>query len=104
MKEGKRLFVSDWLAVNWRLNAHNETKVGWTVPGYVGTAVVRNRLKRWLKEYLAKKWNPKLNGLEVHFLFKRYKPSFYKNLDHDQFDQVIGLGLKNVERKQKVAK
>jgi ribonuclease P protein component len=103
MKEGKRLFVTDWLALNWMAGVE-ETKVGWTIPGYVGTAVTRNRLKRWLKEYLEKKWQPEAQNLQLHFLFKRKPAAFYKGLGHELFDSVVSSGLKNVERKTKTAK
>lgn len=97
-KEGKRFHVNDWLMLNSSKSEDNEIKVGWTVPGYVGTAVTRNRLKRWLREYVEKKWRPQRRGLIVHFLFKRRAVTFYKGLDHRQFDKAVENGLKHVEK------
>jgi RNase P protein component len=103
MKKGRRLFITDWLAVNW-LPSADENRVGWTIPSYVGTAVTRNKLKRWLKEYLEAKWRPGETKLTLHFLFKKKPRAFYKEIDHEFFDTAVSAGLQNVERKTKIAK
>lgn len=104
MREGKRLFVADWLTLQWLPSEDENMRAGWTIPGYVGSAVTRNKLKRWLKEYLERKWQHTDKKLRLHFLFKKKPLTFYKGLEHEQFDLIIASGLKNVERRISSAK
>lgn len=104
MKEGKRLFITDWLAIQWLVSDDETLRVGWTIPGYVGSAVTRNKLKRWLKVFLEQKWEPRGPKIKVHFLFKKKPVTFYKGLEHEYFDSILGSGLRNVERRTSAKK
>ncbi len=100
LKAGKRLRFRNWLVINLLRNKNNHISVGWTVPSHVGPAVTRNRVKRWLREYLAKKWTPPKDeqGLVVHFFFQKKDKDFYKEMSHKDFDEVIEIGLRDVEK------
>lgn len=102
LRGGKRLRFKNWLVINLQFHSKNKIQVGWTVPGYVGTAVVRNRLKRWLKDYLANHWqiDEKLHeGCILHFYFQKHEKSFYRDMDRKSFNQTLSLGLLDVETK-----
>lgn len=48
-----------------------ECRVGWTLPRNVGGAVVRNRLKRWTRDYLrARAENLKDIRFDVNLVFR----------------------------------
>lgn len=102
MRKGKRLKFKDWLVINLLLNSDSKIQVGWTVPTYVGNAVIRNRYKRWLKNYLATKWELSENlqsGCTVHFYFQKKDKNFYREMDHTSFDETIKIGLIDVDKK-----
>jgi len=54
VKSRRRINLSSWLFAKV---AQNEVglRIGWTLPRTVGGAVVRNRIKRWLRNYFANK-------------------------------------------------
>ena len=73
--------------------------MGWTVPGYVGTAVIRNRLKRWLREYLvAHPVSTNLIDVDVNIVFRRKTGEFYRELTHEEFDVVIENLFRKIEK------
>lgn len=47
----RRVSLTPWLFAKVSPNL-DETRVGWSVPRSVGGAVVRNRLKRWIRDFL----------------------------------------------------
>ena len=99
MKAGKRLRFRNWLVINLLRNQNDYISVGWTVPSHVGPAVTRNRVKRWLREHVDKKWKPEnRQGLVVHFFFQKKDKDIYKEMSHSDFDEVIEIGLRDVEK------
>ena len=52
-KHGRKMNISNWLAVAYLTNEVNSVRIGLTIPTYVGTAVLRNKFKRWLRAYLS---------------------------------------------------
>ena len=80
--------------VRWLLLAfygNNERfRVGWTVPRKVGSAVTRNRLKRWCREFFRKMQHagPAID-LNVVFLGPSKNEEFFKKLKHTEFEAEI---------------
>ena len=106
MRKGKRLKFKDWLVINLLFHSNKKIQVGWTVPTYVGSAVVRNRFKRWLKNHLATKWEISedlLEGCVIHFYFQKKDKSFYREMGHAGFDETIKIGLIDVEKKARAS-
>ena len=64
-----------------------ELRVGWTLPKATGTAVVRNRLRRWVREYLNKNkdWLQEL-AYDVNLVFRKPRTGALKDLDHKDLD------------------
>jgi len=86
----KSIQISSWLVCNFLFNNGKGFRVGWTVPGYVGTAVIRNRLKRWLRQYLVTHpVSTSLVDVDVNIVFRRKTREFYSELTHEEFDVVI---------------
>jgi len=89
-EKGQRVYPSHWMIVNVCQNDLNQVRFGWTLPKFVGNAVIRNRLKRWCREFLRKKLvDSQVSSLDINFVFKRKDQEFYKNLNHDEFDKTI---------------
>lgn len=59
--------------------------------------MVRNRLKRWCREYFRNfARSEKRFGAEINVIFKPIDHGFYKGLSHEEFLRVLGKGLASV--------
>ncbi len=85
-KQGRFFHVNSWLAVNFKKNDKNSLRWAWTLPKKIGKAVVRNRLKRWGREFLN---DFKQKEVDINFIFKIKTPDFYRKLSHHEFDKVF---------------
>ncbi len=74
-------------------------RVGWTLPRQVGSAVTRNRLKRWAREFIRKNqdWLCKIH-LDVNLVFRSTKAVDLKELGHEEFDQQLYTTFKALGR------
>ena len=77
-------------------------RCGWTLPRQVGSAVIRNRLKRWSRVYFrelikAERSQP----VDVNLVFRRTEDDFYKKLDYEKFAQVLDSGWSQLQRRLK---
>lgn len=85
------MHVNAWLLVNWRRANETHIRCGWTIPGHIGSAVLRNKFKRWGREYL-KKWSALstlAEGLDMNMILKRRPDGFYRELTHKDFDEAM---------------
>ncbi len=86
---GQRFTVSRWLVANY-IKKSCRLRYGITASRKVGTAVVRNKLKRWVREYFGSLGDEVLNlGFDINFIFKPMEPNFYKGLSYDEFKKVL---------------
>ena len=94
---GRRLYAQKWLFLVVAPNRLQGPRYGWTLPRYVGTAVVRNKYKRWLRELLrgAVQGPP----ADINFIFKKMDKGFYKNKKFSEFKYEIQKALRRVDRK-----
>ena len=84
------------MIVNYRPNQKSDSRFGWTVPKFVGTAVVRNKLKRWIREYLRKN-EVKFNAaMDVNVVFKRKTREFYRNMRHKDVEEALKRAFKKI--------
>ncbi len=64
----------------------------------MGNAVVRNRFRRWGREYL-RKWTKRAQkSLDLNLVFKRRDKDFYKQLGHKEFDEALDKMVGKIER------
>ncbi|MBX3020480.1 MAG: ribonuclease P protein component [Bdellovibrionales bacterium] len=86
---GQSFHVNAWLLVNLKLTDRGEIRCGWTLPRQTGTAVVRNRLKRWGREFLRKWATKSKSSLDMNLIFKRRDKGFYASVSHEEFDEAM---------------
>lgn len=81
--------MNSWLLANVRLTDLGHIRCGWTIPRQVGPAVLRNRFKRWGREFL-RKWSAKsAKSLDLNLIFKRRDKGFYSSVSHKDFDGAM---------------
>jgi ribonuclease P protein component len=78
-------------------------RCGWTLPRQVGTAVVRNRLKRWARVYFrARLKEDQTLPIDLNLVFRKTDGDFYKKLSYERFASVVDKGWKQLsDRRQK---
>lgn len=81
-QQGNFIHASHWLAVSYHKNQEGQLRWAWTLPKKIGTAVTRNRLKRWGREFVVKSSE---REWDVNFIFKKKNQDFYKSLSHEEF-------------------
>lgn len=75
-------------------------RCGWTTPKNVGSAVIRNRLKRWCRVYFRS-----LTGsgrelpVDVNVVFRPMKDDFYRKLSYEAFAKILDKGWTQLERR-----
>jgi len=86
-----------------RPNDSEKCRVGWTLPKFVGPAVVRNRLRRWGRERVRvwdfDQWS---ESLDFNFVFKKKAADFYKNLSREDFGTAFIRAFEKVRRKYEI--
>jgi ribonuclease P protein component len=87
--EGIVFHVNSWLLVNLKETELKQIRCGWTIPRQIGPAVLRNRFKRWGREYL-RRWSAEnKKSLDLNLVFKRKDKGFYKSVSHKEFDGAM---------------
>lgn len=87
------------MILNYKSNQLDHLRCGWTFPKYVGNAVVRNRLKRWSREYLRTYGEKALKSpVDFNLVLLRQKKDFYKNVDRADYLKQFDKALKVIEK------
>ncbi|MBX9767534.1 MAG: ribonuclease P protein component [Bdellovibrionales bacterium] len=87
-KYGIKAQINSWLILKALPSREGQTKFGWTIPTQTGTAVTRNKIKRWCREYFRSRNLSELTialDINVIVLGVRKDPGFLKQMDHDEF-------------------
>jgi ribonuclease P protein component len=88
-EKGHSFHVNSWLLANVEGTRTNQVRCGWTIPKPIGPAVLRNRFRRWGREYLRKWAAGSELSLDLNLIFKRREPGFYKSVSHKDFDGAM---------------
>lgn len=89
-EKGKRKTLSPWLLLGYRSNSFGVCRFGCTISRKVGSAVTRNKLKRWTKECFRKMaadgFNPEY---DFNLVFRPMAEEFYKELSFEEFKIIL---------------
>ncbi len=99
---GKAIYGSNWIILKVKKNQHTSHQVGWTIPKYVGNAVLRNKFKRWLRDILERKGNLNNSALkdnyDLNFIFRKKPPEFFKDINYKIFEKVVLDAIHRIEK------
>ena len=98
-KKGLRLRASDWLQIHYQKSKEETLYIGVTTGRKVGSAVIRNRLKRWCLEYFRNHHKESLSG-RVNILFRPQTEGFYKDLTHAELDHELHKTLSRLKKSE----
>lgn len=85
--------------MNYKCNQLGQLRFGVTASRKVGSAVVRNKLKRWVREYF-RSFLVAGNSLEadINLIFKPMEANFYKGLPYEEFVKAMDRGLETLRK------
>lgn len=96
---GKKCWGAKWLLLNYQKNSLGRLRFGTTASRKVGPAVVRNKLKRWVREYFRSSFqtgNPV--EIDINIIFIPSDSKFYKDLSHESFMAAMDRGFATVRK------
>src|SRR5690606_33664239 len=100
LKNGQRVRPSDWLLLNFVVKDDGILRCGWTLPRQVGSAVIRNRLKRWTRVYFRHLLaSGEDAAVDVNLVFRKAESDFYKKLNYEQFSKVLDKGWLQLKKR-----
>jgi ribonuclease P protein component len=89
--------------VNYRFQKLGEEKFGevrcaWTISRQTAPSVIRNRLRRWGRDFF-RQWSKDFPaGVDFNLILKRQDKEFYRQLKHESFDQVLKKVVNRFEK------
>jgi len=98
-KNGKRVSPTKWLLISY-LSSSRGLEFGITASRKVGNAVIRNKLKRWVREYfrdMVKSGSP--FEATINIIFKPMDQGFYKGLSFEEFKKAMDFGVESTRKR-----
>jgi ribonuclease P protein component len=89
--QGKRLRLASWIILQIVDSEDSKNYFGITASGKVGNAIVRNKLKRWVRNCVrTEKWPNQFISKTVVFVFKpQNEENFYSRVKYSEFLQLF---------------
>jgi ribonuclease P protein component len=89
--KGRKLKLASWLTLHIVNSEDSKNYFGITASRKVSHAVIRNKLKRWVRNCVrTEKWPEKLQSKTVVFVFKpQSDESFYSKVKYAEFIEVF---------------
>ena len=88
--KGSKVFLDKKILVSYLNNNLDHHRVGWTLPRSVGNAVLRNRLKRYSREFFRTQSQfISKSKLDVNLVFLKSGSAHLKKMDYNDFKQLL---------------
>jgi ribonuclease P protein component len=96
---GQKVWASSWMLLSFVKSSEAISEIGISISRKTGNAVIRNRIKRWVRSEIAKFLinNPSIQ-IKMTFFIKPMSADFYKKMGFDTFLKVFNNGTKQVEK------
>ncbi len=93
-KRGKRIYPSTWMIINYLPNQNGRTRCGWVISKKVGKAVLRNKFKRWCRDYFRRTLKEQNKSVDINVVLKEMpgkngNSEFYKQLSFLEFKDSL---------------
>jgi|GEM_PF-702822 len=98
-QKGRYLKAAPWLIVQYKSNNLDEIRPAWTLSRRTAKAVIRNRMKRWAREYFRGLEHPP--SLNLNLIFKSPKKGFFEKLDHEEFKKALSTSMEKISHRIK---
>ncbi len=91
-RSGRKVRPCDWMIFNYI--SSESFRCGWTCPKAVGGAPIRNRMKRWTRDWLQKRLKAEdpPPDVDLNIGFRGMPDDFYRLLKRSEFDQAMQRG------------
>jgi len=88
---GRKLKLTSWLLINFTENDSKGLRLGLTIQKKVGSAVIRNRLKRKIREEIRVLLKTgRARSIDINFIVLPQKdPEFFKLLNNESFIEAF---------------
>lgn len=99
---GQKTWAASWMLISYEKSTNSISSVGISVSKKIGNAVIRNKMKRWVRAEISKylKLNPHLI-VNMTFFLKPMSSDFYKKMSFDTFLKAFQNGTKQLEKRLK---
>jgi len=91
-RSGLKIRPCEWLIFNYVPSS--EFRCGWTCPKAVGSAPIRNRMKRWTRDWIGNrlKSDEIPPPIDLNVGFRAQPAEFFKTLKRTEFDRAMEKG------------
>lgn len=88
--KGKRAFLDKKILVCYLNNNLENHRVGWTISKAVGNAVLRNKLKRYSREFFREDDHQKSDKkVDVNLVFLKSGSAQFRNMNYNEFKKLL---------------
>lgn len=95
---GQKKKASHWLLLAFQNNSRGHLRYGCTISNKVASSVLRNKLKRWTREYFRDAFDKGLKlEIDVNLIFRPMPDPFYKKLLFKDFEAVLSRAVKDIQ-------
>jgi ribonuclease P protein component len=95
---GKKRQGSPWLTLIFISNDGLGLRFGMTVTRKVGPAVVRNKVRRWCREFFRLKIKAGASkDIDVNVLIRPMPDEFYKTLSYQDFKSALEVAFEKID-------
>lgn len=95
-RSGRKVRPAEWVVFNYSIS--ESFGCGWTCPRGVGSAPIRNRMKRWTRDWMRQKMKSDEGppAVDLNVGFRPMPTDFYRQLKRTDFDQSMERGWKQL--------